>query len=283
MRSERQCTLARTCEFEPGVGLHSGLTVRMRCRPAPEGYGIRFCRADLPGAPEIPAVLDQVIAEELTRRTALAVRPGVEVNTVEHVLAACCGLGLDNLRVEVDGAEIPFFDGSAALVAEALLNAGIQEQEAPRQFFSIERPFVFREDMVEIVALPSEEFRLTFFVDYAHPAIGAQSASLAIAREAFRREIAPARTFCLEQEVEPLRAAGLIRGGSADCAIVFGHAGPLNTDLLCPNEPARHKLLDLLGDVYLLGRRLRGHILASRSGHRSNIAFLRQLRKEFDR
>ncbi|MCX7014025.1 MAG: UDP-3-O-acyl-N-acetylglucosamine deacetylase [Candidatus Sumerlaeota bacterium] len=281
MASDLQHTLAQPCEFDPGVGLHTGRTMRMVCRPAPADHGVRFCRVDVPDAPEIPATLDSVAADGLARRTALEIRPGVEINTVEHLLAACLGLGIDNLRVELDGPEVPLFDGSAAFLVRTLLKAGLKEQRRARRYWTVARPFVLRDEQAEVIALPSEGLRATYFADFPHPAIGVQSASVDVARE-FREEVAPARTFCLEEEIKLLRDAGLIKGGDLKCAVVFGAHGPLNTKLLFPNEPARHKLLDLLGDLYLLGRPLRGHVLAWRSGHRAHAAFLTRLRKELE-
>ena len=253
----------------------------MVCRPAPTDHGIQFCRVDQPDQPEVSATLDSVSADNREPCTTLVIRPGVEVNIVEHLLAACLGLGIDNLRVEIDGPEVPLFDGSAEPIVRELLQAGLKEQNKPRRHWTVARPFVFREEQVEIIALPSEGFRATYFADFPHPAIGVQSASVDVERE-FLEQVAKARTFCLEEDIPSMREAGRIKGGDLKCAVVFGARGPLHTKLHFPNEPARHKLLDLLGDLYLLGRPLRGHILAWRSGHRTHAAFLKQLRKELE-
>lgn len=275
-----QQTLAAPCEFPPGIGLHSGAPVRMRCLPAAEGSGVRFRRVDLPGAPELPAAHDNVDEENLNRRTVLTNGRDTRVDTVEHLLAACQGLGIDNLLVELDGPEPPFYDGSAAPLADVLAAAGTRVLSAPREPFPIPRPFAFTEAAGEIVALPGQGLRATYFADFPTP-IGQMCATFEITPETFLREIAPARTFCFEHEIPAMREAGLIRGGSDDCAVIYGAQGPINAVPRFEDEPARHKLLDLLGDLALFGRPLRGHIMAWRTGHRTHAAFLKALRKEF--
>ena len=275
----RQTTIKRPCEFKRGLALHSGVEVALRCLPAPAGYGVRFVRIDLPGEPEIPAHLDYLDAANLDRQTSL-VNNGARVGTVEHLLASCLGLGIDNLRVELDGPELPLYDGSALLLATQLNGAGIRELNEPREAIRISEPFVYQDNSAQITALPCNDLELTFFAHFAHPAIGTQTFNLFIEPKAFLSELAPARTFCTAEDVEVLRAQGLIRGGTPDCAIVFDKHGPQNTKLRFKNEAARHKTLDLLGDLFLLGRPLRGLIMASRSGHRIHADFLREFLKE---
>jgi UDP-3-O-[3-hydroxymyristoyl] N-acetylglucosamine deacetylase len=279
MDSHKQRTLGRVCEFDKGVGIHSGANVSMRCLPAGVDFGIQFRRTDLEGRPLIPA-RPEFTAEDRARNTVLANGNGVEIHMVEHMLAVCHGLGVSNVLVELDGIELPIFDGSALTLAERLGEAGAAEQDGAYAPVRLVRPVVYRENGIEIVGIPSEEFRLTFFADYPHPAIGVQSASFEITPAILKKEIAPARTFCTVEEVEMLRAAGLIKGGSLENALVFGPDGPIENTLRFDNEPARHKVLDLLGDLALIGRPLRGHFMASKSGHAANLAFVRTLMKD---
>jgi len=274
-----QGTIRQAHEFPPGVGLHTGETISLRCLPAPENHGIVFRRTDLPGRPEVPAILDSLDESALQRQTSL-VCGEARVGTVEHLLACCTGFGIDNLVVEIDGPELPMYDGSARVIAKGLAQAGIERQSAARKPVNLKAPFVYREDLAAITVLPADSLRATYFAQFDHPSIGAQAADWHSDAKHFMAEVAPARTFCMLEDVERLRSAGLIRGGSLDCAVVFGPDGPVDSELRFPNEPARHKLLDLLGDLCLLGRPLNGIIMASRTGHRVHAAFLRELRKE---
>jgi UDP-3-O-[3-hydroxymyristoyl] N-acetylglucosamine deacetylase len=286
MSLECQTTLAAPVCFH-GCGLHSGLDCQVRILPAPADHRIRFVRTDLENAPEIPADIDVVSTEPMLRQTVLCSPedPGVMVETVEHILASLHGMGIDNARVEMNGSEPPIGDGSARELAGLLRDAGVTRLEGqPRRTFDIARPVVFSTNggnPVEFSAWPSEKLTLTYFMEYDHPVIGSKVVSFEIEPEGFVSQIAPARTFCLFQEVEYLRERGLIKGGSTDNAIVVGDTGILNTELLWEDELARHKLLDLLGDLFLLGLPVRGHIQAWRSGHSANAAFIQFLRKEF--
>ncbi len=281
MHSRFQNTIDQPFTAPPGIGLHSGATVNLRCLPAPADYGVRFIRTDLPGQPEIPARLEYLDETSLTRQTSL--RAGeARVGTVEHLLATCSGLNIDNLRVEIDGPELPLFDGSALPLAQGLSAAGIVPLNAPCYALSVERPFVYEEGDAQISVLPADRLELMYFAHFQHAAIGNQVADYIVGPHCFEELLAPARTFCTLEEVEALRAAGLIRGGNPDCAIVFGPQGPMNTQLRFANEAARHKLLDLLGDLFLFGRPIAGLITASRTGHRLHAAFLRAFLKEVE-
>lgn len=276
-----QRTIARAAELA-GRGVHFGEPVCMRVLPAPAGSGIVFVRTDLPGAPEVAATLDSLAEEDLLRRTTLRC-DGAEVHTVEHFLAAAYVLGITNLRVEIDGAELPFLDGSAHPFAQSLLEAGFVEQEATVETYAPSQPLAFRFNHAEIVVVPATDFRVTFFFSSDNPLLRTQSASFVVTPESFVREIAPARTFAFFHEIELLRRQGLIRGGSLASAVVIGRKAILNNELRYADEPVRHKILDFIGDLALLGKPVVGHFLAWRSGHRANAAFAQFLRKEFEK
>lgn len=296
----------RTIEKEvsiSGIGLHTGTECTMTFKPAPENSGIKFVRVDLGGNPVIPALVDYVV--DVSRGTTLGIGE-VKVHTVEHVLAALVGLQIDNLIIELDGIEPPIGDGSSLPYVQVLKKAGIVEQDAPKDFLIIDETFVYHEEnkQIDIVALPLDNYRVTVMIDYQNPALGSQHSGMFDMEKEFETEFAPARTFCFLSEVEQLADEGLIKGGDIDNAIVIvddkdeekmeglqkklgfteklfvGENGILNNkQLRFRNEPARHKLLDLIGDLALIGAPLRAQILAARPGHRANVEFARQIRK----
>jgi UDP-3-O-[3-hydroxymyristoyl] N-acetylglucosamine deacetylase/3-hydroxyacyl-[acyl-carrier-protein] dehydratase len=299
----QQHTIKKSVSMK-GVGLHTGVTTTMTIKPAPEDYGIRFRRVDLGGAPEIPALVDHVV--DVARGTTLAIGEA-RVHTVEHVLAAMVGLQIDNIIIELDNIEPPIADGSAKPFVEMILQAGIQEQEAPKDYLIVDQTIRYQDEQrgVDIVALPTDDYRVTVMVDYHNPALGSQHTGLFNLEKEFITEFAPSRTFCFLHEVEMLRDQGLIKGGSLDNAIVIvdrelssdeikklshklgidhavilGTSGVLNNKTLhYRNEPARHKLLDLMGDLALIGAPLKAQILAARPGHAVNVEFARKVRK----
>ncbi len=300
---QQQRTIVKPASFS-GIGLHTGNLSTITFHPAPEGYGIRFVRTDLDGSPEIPADVDLVT--DISRGTTLTLGDA-SVHTVEHVLAALVGLEVDNCRVELTANEPPVGDGSALPYTQALMEAGLADQEAPRECIVIDQIVDYRDDKkgVEIVALPHSDYRLTVMIDYKNPALGSQHSGMFNLQTEFATEFAPARTFCFLTEVEMLRRDGLIKGGNLDNAIVIvdkdiaqdeinqmvkgleiegsvvlGSTGVLNNGTMrFPNEPARHKLLDMLGDLALIGAPLKTHILAARPGHASNIEFARRIKR----
>lgn len=298
-----QRTIAEPASFS-GVGLHTGNLSTITFHPAPEDYGLRFVRTELAGSPEIPADVDLVT--DISRGTTLT-SGDASVHTVEHVLAALVGLEVDNCRIELTANEPPVGDGSALPYTEALVSAGFSEQKAPRQVIEIDQIIDYKNDEkgVEIVALPHSDFRVTVMIDYHNPALGSQHSGMFNLQTEFATEFAPARTFCFLTEVEMLRREGLIKGGALDNAIVIvdkevnqsemdemskrlgiegsvvlGETGILNNGTMrFPNEPARHKLLDMLGDLALVGAPIKAHILAARPGHASNIEFARKIKR----
>lgn len=284
--SEVQTTLAAPVSLA-GRGIHTGVDCRLTVLPAGPDHGIRFARVDLEGRPEIPADIAAAAQEGVERQTILHAtdRPEATVCTVEHLLAALLAQGIDNARIEMDAAEAPIGDGSAAEIAGALARAGVRDLDGTtRHPFCVTRPVSFAPEEVrgvEYTAWPSEHLILTYFLQYDHPVIGTRVATFVITPETFQTELAPARTFCTIEEVEFLRSKGLIRGGDVGNAIVVGRDRILNTELRWENELARHKLLDFLGDLSLLGAPARGHFLSHRGGHFSNARFVQYLRKEF--
>jgi len=287
-----------------GIGLHTGSVATLTFRPAPVNSGIRFRRVDLGGSPEVPAIVDHVV--DISRGTTIGIGEA-RIHTVEHVLAAIAGLQIDNIVIELDANEPPVADGSARPFVDVLLSAGFEKQGAPKDYLIIDQPVRYRNDEkgVDIVALPTDDYRITVMVDYHNPALGSQHTGLFDLEKEFINEFAPCRTFCFLHEVEMLHDQGLIRGGNLDNAIVIvdrdltpeelkrvsaklgikdsvilGSNGVINNrPLLFPNEPARHKLLDMMGDLALIGVPLKAQILAARPGHASNIEFARKIRK----
>ena len=261
----RQQTIAEKVSCT-GIGLHSGRLVQLALHPARANAGIVFARTDLPGAPEIPARPGAVSSTQFA--TTLA-RDGVSVATVEHLLAAVHALGIDNLRVELDGPEVPVMDGSAASFAWLLREAGFFPQRAPRPVLRIRRPIAVEEGDRRILVEPARALRVSYAVDFEHPAIGRQEFQLdRLDAGLFEREVAGARTFGFLSEVQDLWRAGFARGGSLENAVVLDAEGVVNPGgLRWPDEFVRHKVLDLLGDLALIGLPLLGHVVVERGGH----------------
>ncbi len=275
-----QRTIRREVTAE-GVGLHSGEPARMTLAPAEPNTGIVFRVPGPEGDVVLPARVENALpAKDLVRATTLAA-DGVTIHTVEHVLAALAGLGVTNCEIRLEGGEPPVpACGSALTYMEMIDEAGIRDQGLPALYYKISRPVRWRDDEVELVAEPDDHFRISFHIDYDDPAIGVQEASFEIRPDLFRREIASARTFTLMRDVDHLQERGLALGGSLENALVFDD-GKLAGDqtLRFPDECVRHKILDLLGDLALLGMPIQGHIRARLSGHAANVEFTRLLAK----
>ena len=302
--SNRQHTLASDLQFE-GIGLHTGKQAQLRILPGEANTGYVFVRKDLEGAPSIEAHVSNV--GETLRGTTLQ-SGDVSVHTTEHVLAALYASGIDNAVLELDGPEVPILDGSALPFMSQIEEAGTTEQEADRRFFKVRKNISYRgEDGVEMLVVPLEEddFKVTVMVDYNSPVLGTQHARMENLG-AFKTDIADCRTFVFLKEVASLAEQGLIQGGDIDNAVVLAERaysetemkdiaqalgrntlsgaadqpGVVNpSDLRFPNEPARHKLLDIVGDLALTGRFIQGHVLAARPGHAANVAFAKELAK----
>ncbi|MDN3669917.1 bifunctional UDP-3-O-[3-hydroxymyristoyl] N-acetylglucosamine deacetylase/3-hydroxyacyl-ACP dehydratase [Echinicola jeungdonensis] len=289
-----------------GVGLHTGVESNMTFVPASPNHGYKFQRVDLEGAPIIDADVDNVV--DVSRGTTIE-QSGARVNTVEHVLAALVGLEIDNVLIQLDGPEPPIMDGSSIQFIDILEDAGLKEQNALRRFFEVPESIHYRDSdrEVEMAALPLDDYRVTVMVDYNSPVLGSQHASIMDISQ-FKSEIASCRTFCFLHELEMLYNQNLIQGGDLNNAIVVvdrvvtdeeleGLAqmfnkpkvevrkeGILNNvELRYKNEPARHKLLDVVGDLALVGRPLKAQILAARPGHAANVAFAKKLKRSMEK
>jgi UDP-3-O-[3-hydroxymyristoyl] N-acetylglucosamine deacetylase/3-hydroxyacyl-[acyl-carrier-protein] dehydratase len=295
-----QHTIQRAVSLS-GSGLHTGETTKVTLHPAPENHGIRFFRTDVADCPEIEADIDNVV--DIARGTSIG-KNGVKIYSVEHLMSAFAGLEIDNCRVEMDASEVPLMDGSALPFVELIEKAGIVEQAAQREFLKIDEPMmIYLKDDVTFGILPFDAFRVTLLIDYKHPALGVQHTTLVSLKD-FVKEYAPSRTFCFLSEIERLRESGLIKGGRLDNAVVvqdveltkdhidymhtlFDWKGPIekgengfinNAKLRFFNELCRHKVVDLIGDFYLLGRPLLCHVQAACTGHAANIEMAKKIR-----
>jgi UDP-3-O-[3-hydroxymyristoyl] N-acetylglucosamine deacetylase len=255
-----------------GIGLHSGKPVRLELKPAPAGHGIRFLRTDV--GVEIPASIEYLA--RLDHATTLS-RDGVSVSTVEHLLSALQGLGVDDVLVEVDGPEVPILDGSAAPFVILIHEVGLKPLAAPRHYLKILRPVEVVRGAKSIRISPADHFRVSYVIGFDHPLLRHQAASFRVAADTFAESIAPARTFGFLREVETLRRSGLALGGSLDNAVVIGETGVLNNRLRFEDEFVRHKVLDAIGDLALLGHPVVGHVEATRAGHALHAALCRRL------
>jgi UDP-3-O-[3-hydroxymyristoyl] N-acetylglucosamine deacetylase len=273
-----QRTLRRSVSCT-GIGLHSGNKVTLSLRPAPADTGIRFQRSDLGGL-EIPATVTHLGG--ISYQTGLT-REAVSVETVEHLLAALTALGIDNAIVELNHPEVPIMDGSAAPWVYLITNeAGVKRLQAPRRYLKVLRPISLTQGDKRIALYPSEQFKVTYSISFDHPLLRHQSRTMRITEETFVEEIAPARTFGFLKEVEMLRQRGLALGGSLDNAIVLGETGVLNNALRFEDEFVRHKILDVIGDLSLVGYPVVGHLVAHRGGHALHTAFASRILEETD-
>ena len=250
-----------------GIGLHTGRAVRLDLKPAPAEHGIRFRRTDV--GVEIPAHLDHL--GRLDHATTLT-RDGVSIDTVEHLLSALYALGVDDALVEVDGPEIPVMDGSAAPFVILIHEAGLRPQKASRRYLKVLRPIEVVRGGKWARLTPSDHFRVSYTIGFDHPLLRHQTASVRVSADTYVETIAPARTFGFLREVEMLRKAGLALGGSLENAIVVGETGVLNQKLRFEDEFVRHKILDAIGDLSLLGHPVVGHLEASKAGHALHAA-----------
>jgi len=298
---DRQHTLQSEASIS-GTGIHTGVQVDMILKRAAPNFGIQFQRIDLPGQPVMKADCDLVT--DTSRGTTLESN-GMKINTVEHVLAALVGMGIDNVLISLNGPEVPIMDGSSEPFIELIEKAGVEEQDAEKTWYTLDKNILYKDDKknVELIAVPANEYSITTLIDFNSPVLGTQHAGLKHIRD-FKNEIAPCRTFCFLHELEMLLDNNLIKGGDLNNAIVvvdkpvgskemtrlakfFGKEkievkseGYLNNlELRFPNEPARHKLLDIVGDLALVGYPVKAHIIANRPGHSSNVEFAKKIKQ----
>lgn len=257
-----------------GVGLHSGVPVNIRILPAAPGTGIVFRRTDLDNF-EIPASWKYV--QRVSYATSL-MRQGVLISTTEHLLSTLYSMGVDNAYIEIDNLEVPILDGSGLPFVELLREAGIKHSRRRRRFLSVLRPVSLEGQGKRISILPADAFQLTCHVYFKHPMVSGQSLEMEVTPENYARELAPARTFGFAPELDQMRNMGLIRGATLDSAVCFTEDSVMNPDgLRFPDEPCRHKALDLIGDLALIGRSLRGHVIAERAGHAMHVALVAKI------
>ncbi|MFT7617002.1 MAG: UDP-3-O-[3-hydroxymyristoyl] N-acetylglucosamine deacetylase [Planctomycetota bacterium] len=270
-----QSTIANVVKLD-GVGIHGGQNVCLTVEPAEPGTGIVFVRTDLEGAPEIPVTHSRVMLR--SRQTVLKDGPA-EVHTVEHFLSAALALKIDNLRVKLDSMELPAAGGSALEFHALLADAGIVDQKVPRKTFVLDQPIVVEDGEAHIAAFPHKgSLKISYSLDYPKDsAISSQFVSFSFDKNSFVSDIAPARTFCLESEARQLQEAGFGKGANCDNTLVIGEAGVIDNELRFEDEFARHKVLDLVGDLALLGMDLEAHVIASKSGHATNAKLVKKL------
>jgi len=268
-------TIRSTVECS-GVGLHSGAPVRLRILPAASNTGIVFRRTDLDGF-EMEAVGRNVA--RVSYATSL-MKKGVLISTTEHLLSAFVGMGIDNAIVELDNLELPILDGSAQPFVDLIRRAGVRKQRRPRSFLRILRSLELREGNKFIGVYPSDRYSVSYTIDFPHPLIGRESRTLELTNGHYVKEIAPARTFGFLHEAEIMRQQGLIRGASNDNALVLTRDGLVNPPLRFPDEFVRHKILDLIGDLALIGRRILGNVVADRAGHAMHTALVSRLLRD---
>ncbi|MBD2004356.1 MULTISPECIES: UDP-3-O-acyl-N-acetylglucosamine deacetylase [Cyanophyceae] len=280
MTTDKQQTLGASFELS-GIGLHSGVVTHVRVLPAEVGEGRYFVRVDLPDSPQIPAQVKAVVSTTLSTELG---EGSARVRTVEHLLCALAGSGVDNARIEIDGPEVPLLDGSALEWVKAISQVGVVPnlESSPDSSFILQEPVWVYDGDAFVAALPAPLTRFSYGIDFDLAAIGNQWHSWCPAQESFAQAIAPARTFGLAHQIEQLQTAGLIKGGSLENALVCGSQGWINPPLRFSNEPARHKLLDLVGDLSLLGDFPVAHILAYKASHNLHIQLAQQLAQKMN-
>ena len=258
-----------------GIGLHTGEKVKINLRPAPANSGIKFVRTDLKGRPEVEVRFDNVF--DTTLATTIGTN-GCKVSTIEHLMAAFFGLGIDNAIVELDGPEVPIMDGSAAPFVFLIKSGDIREQKSPKQFIVIKKPFKVDDGNRSVCIYPSKELKITYMIDFQHPLLRNQEYELTFSGRDFVREISTARTFGFMKDVETLKKNGLARGGSLDNAVVIDDFRIINEDgLRFDDEFVRHKILDFIGDISIVGSPIIGHFVVKKSGHFLNQQMLKKL------
>ena len=270
-----QRTLERSVGCE-GIGLHTGQRVSMTLKPAPVHSGVVFQRLDLPGTPLIEARPAHVVD---TQNATTVAKDGTSVRTIEHLMSALAGTGVDNVQVDLTGPEVPILDGSAAPFVELLRRAGLRRQFAPKTFLKVRQPITVEMGTRSLRIVPSERLKVIYTMCFDHPVLGEQTVAMELNRERYARDVAPSRTYGFLRDLDMLARLGLAKGGSLENALIIGEEGVLNGPLRFPDELVRHKILDLLGDLYLLGKPLVGTIIAHGAGHRLHVQLIRRIQE----
>ncbi|MDP2830887.1 MAG: UDP-3-O-acyl-N-acetylglucosamine deacetylase [Candidatus Omnitrophota bacterium] len=273
---EKQKTIVNQVTLK-GVGIHTGNKVNVIFKPAEVDSGVTFIRTDISGAPRVKAdVGSLLLAPKFSRRSSIG-NDQAEVQTVEHLMAALSSLGIDNIDIQIDNNEVPGLDGSSINFLEALQKAGLAHQDAPRYVYTVKEPICIQEGSGSITILPAKEFKISYTLNYDHPMLAAQFLEIAVNAESFKTALSSARTFCLESEASQLQNQGLGLGANYENTLVVGKTGVIKNKLRFPDEFVRHKILDLIGDLYLAGCPLRGHVVALKSGHSLNLKIAQKI------
>ena len=267
---EKQKTIVKQITLK-GIGIHTGNKASVTFKPAEVDSGVTFIRTDIPGSPRIKANVQSLLLEQKFSRRSSIGNDQAEVQTVEHLMAVLSSLGIDNIDVQIDNNEVPGLDGSAINFLEALEKAGISQQESQRYTFSVKEPIFIQEGSSSIAIVPAKEFKVSYTLNYDHPLLAAQFLELSVNAESFKTALASARTFCLESEASELQNQGLGLGANYENTLVVGRNGVIKNKLRFQDEFVRHKILDLIGDLYLAGGPINGHVIALKSGHSLNL------------
>ena len=279
---EKQKTISREVSLS-GIGLHTAKKANVTFKPAEADSGINFIRKDINPEVKIRASVENLIPQSRSpRRTSIGV-DGIEIHTIEHLMAALAGVGIDNICIEIDNEEIPGLDGSSLNFAEALDKAGIQELGNPRNYYVIREPIFAQEEGGSIAIVPSSDFKISYTLSYDHPLLRAEFMELKIDAATFKKELSSSRTFCLEEEAGQLQQQGIGQGANYENTLVLGKTGVIKNKLRYEDEFIRHKILDLLGDLYILGQPIKGHVIALKSGHSLNLKAAKKIDQQRQR
>lgn len=278
-KMEKQRTIKKEVALK-GIGIHTGHKVSVVFKPAAADTGINFVRTDLPQRPVIKVCVENILEQSGALRCSCIGKDSIQIYTIEHLMAALYGLGIDNLCIELDNDEVPGLDGSSGDFVERILTGGIEEQQKARQNYSLKEPIFIEEAGSLIVALPCSASKISYTLSFEHPWLKDDFLSVDLNVVDFRKEFATARTFCLEEEVDGLRGQGLGKGANYENTLVVGKNGVVKNKLRYEDEFIRHKILDLMGDLYILGQPIRGHIVALKSGHSLNLKLLKKIEQQ---
>ena len=265
-----------------GVGLHTGNSVKMILKSSGPDTGIIFQRVDMPHRPIVKADVSSLVLLKNSPRRTIVKFGDVQVQTIEHLMASLAGLGVDNTLIEIDGSEVPGLDGSALGFVDAIKKVGLLEQEAAHRTFKVTAPLWAEDEDSSLLIVPSSDFRISYMLSYENPVLGNQYLDLKVEGDIFEKEIAPARTFCLQEEAEALIKSGLGKGANYDNTLVVSKSGIIKNTLRFKDEFIRHKIMDLIGDFYLLGISVKGHVIAVKSGHTLNVKLVQKIKNQMD-